>query len=248
MSTPIVISPSQQRGNKCALGDVEQDHCHKIGQLLLARFIADDRFNPYLVPKLTGGTDTDRLISAANMSNDHIRANGGKGYTIALHTDGGYAGSGCSAFYYTEGIPSQWVAEAIHAAISELTSWSDMRSVARPELYELNHAIDQAVLVEMSFHDQMEEAEWIHSNMQMLADTIYTSVCNSLGLEPIVPEIPEPDPQPVDPEAWKHTPIDKLAEDGIITDPAGWHKKIDEPMPVWAAMLIVQRIYEKLKK
>lgn len=45
--------------------------------------------------------------------------------------------------------------------------------------------------------------------------------------------------------AWKFEGIDKLAEMDLLNTPEEWKKKIDEPMPVWACMLILSRIAEK---
>lgn len=199
MATPIVISESQQRGNKCSLGDTEQDHMHVIGDELYKLFAADSRFIPFNVPKLTDGTDTSRLIKAVELSNQHINEYGGRGYTLALHSDGGYNGSGASAFYKTEGTPSQYVAESIYSALKEFTPWTDMRCFARPELYELRVAADQAVLIEISFHDQPEQAKWIHDNTKEIAYKIYQAFCWALGEEPLSwqPETPKIDKKAV---------------------------------------------------
>ncbi|MDF2521253.1 MAG: hypothetical protein K0R84_1881 [Clostridia bacterium] len=47
-------------------------------------------------------------------------------------------------------------------------------------------------------------------------------------------------------EAWKFQAIDALASDGLINNPEEWKSKINDPMPVWTAMIILNRIYEKL--
>ena len=48
-----------------------------------------------------------------------------------------------------------------------------------------------------------------------------------------------------DPNAWKFEGIDKLAEMGLLASPDAWKDKIDEPLPVWAGMLILSRIADK---
>ncbi len=47
-------------------------------------------------------------------------------------------------------------------------------------------------------------------------------------------------------ENWKVKEISYLASMGMLDDPEGWKKKVDEPMPVWAAMIIFSRICKKL--
>lgn len=45
--------------------------------------------------------------------------------------------------------------------------------------------------------------------------------------------------------AWKFEGIEKLARMGLLNTPDEWIKKINEPMPVWACMLILSRIAER---
>lgn len=47
-------------------------------------------------------------------------------------------------------------------------------------------------------------------------------------------------------ETWKYEAIDELASVGLLNDHEKWKAKINEPMPVWAAMIILNRIYKKL--
>lgn len=46
---------------------------------------------------------------------------------------------------------------------------------------------------------------------------------------------------------WKKTAINYLAENKLINDPEGWFLKIDEPIPVCAAMAIMANIHKDLK-
>lgn len=47
---------------------------------------------------------------------------------------------------------------------------------------------------------------------------------------------------------WKFDGIDYLDSLGLLSDPDGWKSKIDEPMPVWAAMTIVANALKKVNK
>lgn len=53
--------------------------------------------------------------------------------------------------------------------------------------------------------------------------------------------------QDPDPEEWKYKSIDNLATAGIVLSPENWKSKINEPMPVWAAMALIDRLYQVLK-
>ncbi len=48
-------------------------------------------------------------------------------------------------------------------------------------------------------------------------------------------------------EEWKKAGIEYLATNNLMNDPAGWLKKIEEGMPVWAAMIIMANIHKDLK-
>ena len=55
----------------------------------------------------------------------------------------------------------------------------------------------------------------------------------------------EPQKEPEAPvDSWKYEGINGLADAGLLLDREGWSKKIDEPMPVWAATLILYRIFK----
>lgn len=47
-----------------------------------------------------------------------------------------------------------------------------------------------------------------------------------------------------DKSAYKLEVVDKLARAGFINEPQMWKDKIDEPMPVWAVLTVVNSVYE----
>lgn len=51
--------------------------------------------------------------------------------------------------------------------------------------------------------------------------------------------------QPVD--TWKYDGLKSLVSAGLVNDYDGWAKKINDPLPAWAAFIILNRIYEKVK-
>ena len=46
---------------------------------------------------------------------------------------------------------------------------------------------------------------------------------------------------------WKLEGLNYLRDNKLINDPIGWANKIDEPMPVWAAMIIMANLHRDLK-
>ncbi len=47
---------------------------------------------------------------------------------------------------------------------------------------------------------------------------------------------------------WKTAPIDELAKDGLLSDPDYWKAKLDDAMPVWAVMAMINRIRKESSK
>ena len=57
-----------------------------------------------------------------------------------------------------------------------------MRAVATTRLYELNNSRAPAVLVELAYHDNASDAEWIKSNLPQIARNLSLSVAEYFGL------------------------------------------------------------------
>lgn len=55
-----------------------------------------------------------------------------------------------------------------------------------------------------------------------------------------VPETPQV-------EAWKLEGLKYLHDNGLLQDYDGWLKNLNEPLPAWAAFLILERIHKNLK-
>jgi hypothetical protein len=127
------------------------------------------------------GSDTENLIRCVELSNEFIANNGSEGYHLALHSDGGHYATGASGLYLTEN--GKNFITPVFNQISALTPWEDVGILYRSDLYELNKTIAYAGLIEVSFHDIMEEAVWIHTKVNEIADAIASGIYIALGLE-----------------------------------------------------------------
>lgn len=174
----FVISPSQQKTNRCIMGDIEQEHMHLIARDLYIILSQDQRLNVYLVPKQDLGNDKDNLKAAVRLSNDFINRNGGKGYHLALHSDAGAYAQGASALYYSQG--GLKFLTPIATALTDLTPWPDVGIRQRTDLYELKRTMAIAGLLEVSFHDIKQEGFWIHENHNKIAVRIADGIYSSL--------------------------------------------------------------------
>jgi hypothetical protein len=176
----IVLASSQQRGLGCAMGDSEQAHMFQITTKVHNLLKPDNRLNIFQIP-LKSGTDTQNLIDTVNMSNDFILSNGGDGYHLGLHSDGGAYSTGASGLFVSRG-GEAWITP-IFEEISAITPWNDIGLRSRTGLWELNQTIAIAGIIEVSFHDIPEEAEWIHGNMDLIADAIVKGIYRAIGLD-----------------------------------------------------------------
>jgi len=157
----LVIAYSQQSHNACAMGDTEQNHMYPIAKALCGILSMDKRLNIYLIPLQNTGSDSGNLKASIVLSNKFIRANGGKGYHIELHSDAGTYAKGCSALYKSE--IGKRLATALYNELSDLTPTTDAGIRKRDDLGALNQTLAVATILEVSFHDSPDEARWLHA-------------------------------------------------------------------------------------
>lgn len=109
-----------------------------------------------------------------------------------------------------------------------------------------------AIITEYAFLDTKDvEAVDTTEELYIEATAIARGFCSFVGITLVeskpAPEPQKPQEQVKEPEAWKLAGINGLADAGLLLDREGWSKKINEPMPVWAATLILYRIFKELK-
>jgi N-acetylmuramoyl-L-alanine amidase len=207
----IVISPSQQSWNKCLLCDSEKEHCYLIGKEVL-NILKDYDVNVFLIPKSVSGTEKETLKTIVDLSNAFIYANGGNGYHLDIHSDGGYNGSGASGFYFSEN--GKGFIMQIYREISKITPWND-GNVTKRDLYVLRNTYATAGLIEVSFHDKLEEAKWIHDNILNIAQAIVKGFESALGIKKIHTQT-----------HWAEEHYTKLIESNIIINEKRFDDKV----------------------
>lgn len=172
MRTNIVISPSQQTYNKCLQGDSEADHCRLIAEKvveLLKRY----ECNVWLIPPVEG-TESEVLQKVVNSSNYFCKTNPSDAdFHLDIHTDAGYSATGSSGFFFSEGGKS--FIQKIHKEVSDITPWTDGLCYLR-DLFVLRKTDAIAGLIEISFHDKKNEADWIHANISQIAESIVRGI------------------------------------------------------------------------
>ena len=188
---PIVISPSQQTGNKCFVCESEENHCRQIGLMVHMEL---QKYNSKIVPGLISkkyGTEGSILQQVVNDSNDFVRIQGGdtdnnRGLHISVHTDAdgdpSIISSGITTYFYSYGGTGERLAKNIHKRMLALSGLPNRGCMQREGLYELKNTIASAVLLEIGFHDSTVEAQWIHNNMQKIAMEIVLAIYETLEL------------------------------------------------------------------
>lgn len=109
-----------------------------------------------------------------------------------------------------------------------------------------------AIITEFAFLDTKDvEAVDTTAELHGEAAAIAQGFCKYVGIS-VKKDEPKPEPSKPkepekDPEAWKYDGINGLTEAGLLSDKEGWMKKVNEPMPVWAAMILLNKIFKAVK-
>lgn len=172
MSKKIYISPSSQPANTYAVGDTnEQAQCRRIGAALeaaLARCGFEAR----------AGLDGTMYTRVAE-SNDF-----GADLHMPIHTnafDGSV--SGLRIMVYKKGGEAEKIAQAIMNCLAPITPGASDGISVYPGLYEIENSNAICVYIEVGFHDNPEEAQWIINHTQDIAEAICKGLCSHYGVE-----------------------------------------------------------------
>jgi hypothetical protein len=200
----IILSPSQQSSNRCAMGDSEEDHCHQIGRVTF-ELLKEYECNALLIPK-----KLSNLQEVVNMSNEFVTKNTGLSVTsfhLDIHTDAGYDGKGSSGYYYSEN--GRQFISIVQNEVAKITPWLDGNIIERGSLYVLSHTKAIAGLIELSFHDRMKEAKHMHENISLYAKALMNGLVRACGLKKKI-------------DSSLASDVDKLVTKEIIQDRNYW--------------------------
>lgn len=114
------------------------------------------------------------LVEVVNDSNDWK-----PDIHVAVHSNAG-GGKGTEVLYYSE--EGYKLAKCIHDELATITPWTDRGVKKRSELYELKNTVAVACIVEVAFHDDPEQAEWIIEHVEDIAQAITKGICKYAGV------------------------------------------------------------------
>lgn len=99
-------------------------------------------------------------------------------FHLALHSNASGSANygqqrGSDIYYYTNSSEGQFAAELIAEKFKDIyPNPEQVRALPITSLYELNNTIAPAVLVEVAYHDNTEDAEWIKGNLPEIAKAL----------------------------------------------------------------------------
>jgi len=106
---------------------------------------------------------------------------------IAIHSNAMGTGNegkarGCEVLIYKGSIKGRQLAESIYKKIEALTPTADRGIKETTNLYETRETKAPACIVEVAFHDNFLDSEWILANIKPIALGIAVGCCESLGV------------------------------------------------------------------
>ena len=174
----IYLSPSSQPENLYAVGNTnEQEQCRRIA----AQCAEALQRCGFQVKAGLDGTMYTRVEESNTWGADAH---------IPIHTnafDGKVAGFRGMCFSTSgEGFK---LASAIEDAVAPITPGTSDGLSAQPGLYEINYSSAPCAYLELGFHDNAQEAQYLIDHTQDLAEAICKGICNHYGEPYIAPKV-----------------------------------------------------------
>ena len=180
MVKKIYLSPSSQPANKYAVGNTnEQEQCRKIA---LKTVEALKRCGFEAKTNVADGTTMYDRVAESNAWKADAH--------IPIHTnafDGNVAGF--RGMYYSAAGEGCKLVKAIVKTVGPITPGGSDGVSAQPALYEIKNSHAPCAYLELGFHDNKEEAQYIIDHTEDLAEAICKGICNHYGKKYVAPII-----------------------------------------------------------
>jgi len=178
----VFLSPSTQEYNPYITGGTEEYYTNLIA----------DAMEPYLRAAGIGIGRNDRTL----MVQDSVRLSNDGNYALhlAIHSNAAPENptgqlQGTDVYYYANSERGQRAAQIFADNLAMIYPYPELVSaVPTTQLYELSNTVAPAVLVELAYHDNLEDATWITENIERIAQNLALSVTQFLGVPFVFPE------------------------------------------------------------
>ncbi len=168
----IYLSPSTQQNNPYIIGGNEEQYMNQIA----------DAMEPYLRStgiRFTRNNPDETVTQAINASNA-----GDYDLHLALHSNAaGEANAGrvrgTDVYYYPGSAAGQRAADILAENFTRIYPLPDrVRTIPTTSLAEVVRTRAPAILMEIAYHDNVEDATWIRDNIQPIARNLVQSLAN----------------------------------------------------------------------
>lgn len=171
----VFLSPSDQGGNTYASGSTnEMEQCRRIADACEAEL---NTYNSVEVKN----NQTDGMAGRVSESNKWAAS-----VHVCIHTNASTNGTngkagGTRVFYYADGTTGEQISLSVFRQLAPLTDGSD-KCLPYPDLYEVKRTTAPCVYIEVEFHDNKEQAEWIIKNVDKIGKAIATGIAEYFKL------------------------------------------------------------------
>lgn len=172
----IFLSPSTQESNLYVTGGSEQYWMN-----LLA-----DEMEPYLTASGIGFTRNSPTGSATQSIRQSNRGN--YDLHLALHSNAAPEGRygqvrGSDVYYYPSSVQGKRAAIIIADALKTIyPDPNKVRALGNTSIGELRLTKAPSVFLELAYHDNVEDAEWITGNLKLIARTLVLALTEYFGI------------------------------------------------------------------
>jgi len=177
----VFLSPSTQEYNLYVNGGTEEYYCNLIADAMV----------PYL---RASGITFSRNNPGGTVSNSIADSNAGNfDFHLAIHSNAAperLAGMlrGPDVYYYRDSTAGRRDAEIIANNLKLIYPIPSLvTAVPTTTLAELRRTRIPAVLVEVAYHDNVDDANWIKNNIQAIGRNLALSVADILGVPFVEP-------------------------------------------------------------
>lgn len=184
----IYLSPSFQQQN-VGVGDygTEERRCNEIADVVERELKKNSNF---IVVRNNPNMSLNEVIADSNKSNSDIH--------FSIHTNAGVnTARGCEVYAYAKGTEGDKLAQIVYRRLSAITPSED-RGVKYNSLAETRQTKATAVLTEVAFHSNEEDAKWMIDNIETIGKELAMSLYEYFNIEYKENEpTPQPAPQPI---------------------------------------------------
>lgn len=178
----LFLSPSTQEYNRYYDNSGSEEYYMNL--------IAD-----YMEPYLTASGITFTRNNPSGSVGDSVRLSNSGDYAlhVALHSNASGSANygrqtGSDVYYYPTSVNGLRAADIFVANLKKIyPNPSLVRALPTTKLYELNNTRAPSVLIELAYHDNQQDAEWIKNNLMLIAENLSQSVADYFGMTLVDP-------------------------------------------------------------